>query len=67
MSGSDRLDAVPCTGSRHEDERSCEDPVDLPKNPDTTPEALPHNIEAEQQLLGAILSTTTSIDRIAAW
>ncbi|MBE2275735.1 MAG: replicative DNA helicase [Rhodobacteraceae bacterium] len=39
---------------------------DLPKNPDTTPEALPHNIEAEQQLLGAILVNNDTYDRIAA-
>ncbi len=39
---------------------------DLPKSPDTTPEALPHNIEAEQQLLGAILVNNDTYDRIAA-
>ncbi|MBK5947720.1 replicative DNA helicase [Rhodobacter veldkampii DSM 11550] len=31
-----------------------------------TPEALPHNIEAEQQLLGAILTNNEIYDRIAA-
>ena len=39
-------------------------------NPATTamaePEALPHNIEAEQQLLGAILTNNDVYDRIAA-
>ena len=32
----------------------------------TEPEALPHNIEAEQQLLGAILTNNDVYDRIAA-
>ncbi|MGO4854944.1 replicative DNA helicase [Phaeovulum sp. W22_SRMD_FR3] len=33
---------------------------------DATPEALPHNVEAEQQLLGAILTNNDIYDRIAA-
>ena len=36
----------------------------VPKPPE--PEALPHNIEAEQQLLGAILTNNDIYDRIAA-
>ena len=31
-----------------------------------TPESLPHNVEAEQQLLGAILTNNDIYDRIAA-
>ena len=38
----------------------------LPDTPDTTPEALPHNIEAEQQLLGAILTNNDLFDRISS-
>ncbi|MCE6951594.1 replicative DNA helicase [Cereibacter sphaeroides] len=34
--------------------------------PEKTPEALPHNIEAEQQLLGAILTNNDIFDRIAS-
>ena len=34
--------------------------------PGTMTEALPHNIEAEQQLLGAILTNNDVYDRIAA-
>ena len=38
--------------------------TDLPAAPET--DALPHNIEAEQQLLGAILTNNDTYDRIAA-
>jgi replicative DNA helicase len=38
----------------------------LPPAPSTEPEAMPHNIEAEQQLLGAILTNNDIYDRIAA-
>ncbi len=38
----------------------------LPPVPSTEPEALPHNIEAEQQLLGAILTNNDIYDRISA-
>ena len=34
--------------------------------PSAEPDALPHNIEAEQQLLGAILTNNDVFDRIAA-
>ncbi|WP_145109097.1 replicative DNA helicase [Cereibacter sediminicola] len=34
--------------------------------PEKTPEVLPHNIEAEQQLLGAILTNNDIFDRIAS-
>jgi replicative DNA helicase len=37
-----------------------------PAAPEPAPEALPHNIEAEQQLLGAILTNNEVYDRIAA-
>ena len=35
-------------------------------NPEAAAEALPHNVEAEQQLLGAILTSNEIYDRIAA-
>ncbi len=38
----------------------------LPSAPASEPDALPHNIEAEQQLLGAILTNNDIYDRIAA-
>ncbi|QYK42997.1 MAG: replicative DNA helicase [Paracoccaceae bacterium] len=38
----------------------------VPAGTGTEPEALPHNIEAEQQLLGAILTNNDVYDRIAA-
>jgi len=38
----------------------------LPDAPPATPEALPHNIEAEQQLLGAILTNNDLYDRVSA-
>jgi replicative DNA helicase len=37
-----------------------------PRQQDETAEALPHNIEAEQQLLGAILTNNDVYDRVAA-
>jgi len=40
-------------------------PATLPPAPDTTPEVLPHNIEAEQQLLGAILTNNDLYDRVS--
>jgi replicative DNA helicase len=38
----------------------------LPPAPSTEPEALPHNIEAEQQLLGSILTNNDIYDRISS-
>ena len=38
----------------------------LPAASDPAPEALPHNIEAEQQLLGAILTNNDVYDRISS-
>ncbi len=38
----------------------------VPAVPGDAPEALPHNIEAEQQLLGAILTNNDVYDRIAS-
>ena len=38
----------------------------VPAGTGTEPEAMPHNIEAEQQLLGAILTNNEVYDRIAA-
>jgi replicative DNA helicase len=38
----------------------------VPVGTGTEPEALPHNIEAEQQLLGAILTNNDVYDRIAS-
>jgi replicative DNA helicase len=38
----------------------------LPARPDPESDTLPHNIEAEQQLLGAILTNNDIYDRIAA-
>ncbi len=40
--------------------------ANLPANPGTEPDTLPHNIEAEQQLLGCILTNNDVYDRIAA-
>jgi replicative DNA helicase len=38
----------------------------LPASPSPEPESLPQNVEAEQQLLGAILTNNDVYDRIAA-
>ncbi|MCB1397113.1 MAG: replicative DNA helicase, partial [Rhodobacteraceae bacterium] len=40
--------------------------IPAPAAPEAAPEALPHNIEAEQQLLGAILTNNDVYDRVSS-